>query len=63
MPGERTEKATPKHAGEARRKGQVAKSADLSGAVVLLIALSAFGALAPRAMAASMFEVGELSRG
>jgi flagellar biosynthetic protein FlhB len=43
---DRTEKATPKHKDEARKKGNVAKSADLNGAVVLLaglLALSAFG--------------------
>lgn len=33
---ERTEKATPRRIQEARRKGQVAKSADLTGAVCLL---------------------------
>ncbi|HEY7074457.1 MAG TPA: flagellar biosynthesis protein FlhB [Solirubrobacteraceae bacterium] len=46
MAGERTEKATPKKRGEARKKGQVARSVDLNGAVVLvagLVALSAFG--------------------
>lgn len=47
MSGEdRTEKPTPKRRQEARSKGQVAKSADLGGAVVLvasLVALSAFG--------------------
>jgi flagellar biosynthetic protein FlhB len=31
----KTERATPKRRGEARRKGQVAKSSDLNGAVVL----------------------------
>jgi flagellar biosynthesis protein FlhB len=44
--GDRTEKATPKRHDEARKKGQVAKSADLNGAVVTLaglLALSAFG--------------------
>jgi flagellar biosynthesis protein FlhB len=43
---DRTEKATPKKRADARKKGQVAKSADLNGAVVLLaslLALSAFG--------------------
>jgi len=43
---DRTEKATPKKRAEARKKGQVAKSADFNGAVVLLaslLALSAFG--------------------
>jgi flagellar biosynthetic protein FlhB len=43
---DRTEKATPKRRAENRKKGQVAKSPDLTGAGVLiasLIALSAFG--------------------
>src|SRR4051812_18684378 len=43
---DKTEKATPKKKEESRKKGQVAKSADLNGAVVLLaglLALSAFG--------------------
>ena len=31
----KTEKATPKRRGEARKRGQVAKSTDLNGAVVL----------------------------
>lgn len=46
MAGEKTEKATPKKRDEARKKGQVARSADFNGAVVLmagLLALSAFG--------------------
>ncbi|GGF80199.1 flagellar biosynthetic protein FlhB [Paenibacillus albidus] len=37
--GEKTEKATPKKRQEARKKGQVAKSAELSGATVLLSAM------------------------
>lgn len=37
--GEKTEKATPKKRQDARKKGQVAKSAELSGAVVLLAAV------------------------
>ncbi|MFC3746308.1 flagellar biosynthesis protein FlhB [Paenibacillus sp. GCM10012306] len=44
--GEKTEKATPKKRQDARKKGQVAKSAELSGAVVLLsavLSLSMFG--------------------
>ena len=43
---DKTEKATPKKLEEARKKGQVARSMDLNGAVVLLaslLALSAFG--------------------
>jgi flagellar biosynthetic protein FlhB len=42
----KTEKATPKRREEARKKGQVARSADVNGAVVLtagLLALTAFG--------------------
>jgi flagellar biosynthetic protein FlhB len=38
---ERTEKATPKRRAEARKKGQVARSADLNGAIVLLAGLAA----------------------
>ncbi|MDQ0193475.1 flagellar biosynthesis protein FlhB [Paenibacillus wynnii] len=44
--GEKTEKATPKKRQDARKKGQVPKSAELSGAVVLLsavLSLSMFG--------------------
>ncbi|MBX5469454.1 MAG: flagellar biosynthesis protein FlhB [Thermoleophilaceae bacterium] len=43
---EKTEKPTPKRRDEAKRKGNVARSADLNGAVVTiagLLALSAFG--------------------
>jgi flagellar biosynthetic protein FlhB len=44
--GDKTEKATPKRREEARKKGQIAKSQDLTGAFVLiggLIALSFWG--------------------
>ena len=44
--GDKTEKATPKKRDDARKKGQVAKSQDLGGAVVLLaslLALTSFG--------------------
>ena len=34
--GDRTEKATPKKRDDASKKGQVARSMDLNGAVVLL---------------------------
>jgi flagellar biosynthesis protein FlhB len=44
---DRTEKATPKRRAEARKKGQVARSADLGGAVVLLAALAALAAFGP----------------
>jgi flagellar biosynthesis protein FlhB len=42
MPGkeDKTEKATPKRRKDARKKGQIAKSTDLSGAVVLVAALA-----------------------
>ena len=46
MADDRTEKATPKRRGEARKKGQVAKSTELNNVVVLgmgLIALSFMG--------------------
>jgi flagellar biosynthetic protein FlhB len=45
--GEKTEKATPKKRNEARKKGSVAKSADLNGAVVMFAALFALSATAP----------------
>jgi flagellar biosynthetic protein FlhB len=44
---DKTEKATPKRREESRKKGQVAKSADLNGAVVLLAALLALSAFGP----------------
>jgi flagellar biosynthesis protein FlhB len=45
---DKTEKATPKRRAESRRKGQVARSADLNGAVVLLAGLLALGSFGPR---------------
>src|SRR4051812_731680 len=45
--GDKTEKATPKRRSEARKKGQVAKSADLNGALMLFAALFALSATAP----------------
>src|ERR1700752_5387954 len=47
MAGEKTEKATPKKRDQARKKGSVAKSADLNGAVVMFAALFALSATAP----------------
>jgi flagellar biosynthetic protein FlhB len=44
---DKTEKATPKKREEARKKGQVARSVELNGAVVLLAALVALPATAP----------------
>lgn len=42
--GDKTEKATPKRRDEARKKGQVAKSADFNGAVVMLVGVFAVAA-------------------
>jgi len=44
---DKTEKATPKRKEEARKKGQVGRSADLNGAVVLFAGLMALGATGP----------------
>jgi flagellar biosynthesis protein FlhB len=44
---DKTEKATPKRRGDARKKGQVAKSADLNGAVVLVAALGSLALFGP----------------
>lgn len=47
MAGEKTEKATPKKRKEAREKGQVARSVDLQGAVVLIAGIIAIGSAGP----------------
>jgi flagellar biosynthetic protein FlhB len=47
MAGEKTEKATPKKRREAREKGQVARSSDLQGAVVLMVGVVALGYAGP----------------
>ncbi len=44
---DKTEKPTPKRVGEARKRGQVAKSQDLNGAVILLAGLFTLGSLGP----------------
>ena len=44
---DKTEKATPKRRDEAHKKGQVAKSQDLNGAIVLLAGLLSLSLLAP----------------
>lgn len=70
--GERTEPATPRKRQEAREQGQVARSADLSAAVVLLLGVVLVAVLGPRiveAMRAVMTEslspsvVGDLDPG
>jgi len=45
---DRTEKATPKHRKRAREKGQVARSSDLGGSVVITAGLLAVSITAPR---------------
>jgi flagellar biosynthesis protein FlhB len=47
MAGEKTEKATPKKQKEAREKGQVARSTDLQGAIVLMVGIVALGTAGP----------------
>jgi flagellar biosynthetic protein FlhB len=47
MANDKTEKATPKRREEARKRGQVAKSVDLNGAVVMIAGLLAISLLAP----------------
>jgi flagellar biosynthetic protein FlhB len=57
MASDKTEKATPKRRKETRKSGQVAKSTDLNGALVLvggLIALSAVGPAVVNGVAGSM---------
>jgi flagellar biosynthesis protein FlhB len=50
MAEDKTEKATPKKKEDARKKGQVAKSADINGAAILLAGLIALSAAGPKAM-------------
>ena len=49
---ERTEKATAKHRERAREKGQVARSGDLGGSIVLVAGLLALSLMGPRIVAA-----------
>jgi flagellar biosynthetic protein FlhB len=48
MSGERTEKPTPKRRNEAKKKGQVARSSDMNGAVVMFASLMALGSFGPK---------------
>jgi flagellar biosynthesis protein FlhB len=45
---EQTEKPTPKHRDRARKKGQVARSTDLSGSLVLIAGLLAISVMGPK---------------
>ena len=47
MAGDRTERATPRRREDARKRGQVARSVDLGGAVVLIAGLLALSVLGP----------------
>lgn len=55
MAGEKTEKPTPKKRADARNQGQVARSQDLSGAVVTLVGIFTIALTGP-AMASAMAE-------
>src|SRR5215203_2673389 len=48
--GDKTEKATPKRRADARKEGQVARSQDMNGAIVLLASLMALSLMAPKMM-------------
>src|SRR5215217_1934590 len=48
--GDKTEKPTPKRRSEARKQGQVARSMDMNGAIVLLASLMVLSAMAPKMM-------------
>ncbi len=50
---DRTEKATPKHRERARKEGQVARAADLSGSLVLAAGLFAVSLLGPHILSAT----------
>lgn len=48
--GDKTEKATPKRRADARKEGQVARSQDMNGAVVLLASMLVLAVMAPKMM-------------
>jgi flagellar biosynthesis protein FlhB len=50
---DRTEKATPKHRKRAREKGQVARSPDLGGAIVVAVGLVMLSMLGPQIVASA----------
>lgn len=52
MAGEKTERATPRRLEDARRRGQVARSMDLNGAVILLAGLLALTVVGPSTVGA-----------
>jgi flagellar biosynthetic protein FlhB len=50
---DKTEPATPKHRSEARKRGQVAKSTDLNGAVVLIAGIIMLSVMGPKILDAA----------
>lgn len=48
MAGDKTEKATPKKREQSRKQGQVARSADLTGAVILFLSLQVLDMFGPK---------------
>src|SRR5271154_3577729 len=50
---DRTEKATPKHRERARKQGQIARSADVGGSLVLASGLFGLSLLGPRIVASA----------
>jgi flagellar biosynthesis protein FlhB len=59
---DRTEKATPKHRKRAREKGQVARSPDLGGSLVLIAAIFVVGAMGSRIVSAGASSFREILR-
>jgi flagellar biosynthetic protein FlhB len=59
---DRTEKATPKHRKRAREKGQVARSPDLGGSVVLIAGIFAISAMGSRIVSAGASSFREILR-
>ncbi len=57
--GDKTEPATPKRRNEARDRGQVAKSNDLTAAILLLSGMAALRVFAPRMMALMLHVIEE----
>ncbi|UCD74457.1 MAG: flagellar biosynthesis protein FlhB [Phycisphaerales bacterium] len=61
--GERTEEATPKRKEEAREEGNVSRSQDLAGALVLLVATAATAVLAVRMLGQAKIALGAVLAG
>jgi flagellar biosynthesis protein FlhB len=59
---DRTEKATPKHRENARKEGQIARSADVGGSVVVAAGIFSLSLLGPRIATAIEESFGEIFR-